>query len=301
MPYSYYNWNYLEFNSYDKSSSLGNPVLRDRKFRYALNYAVDKQRLAPLAYQGYAQPATTIIPPGIWTNPDYHWQPPADQAYSFDLAKAGQLLTQAGYKLSSNGVRLDKKGKPIKLRLYTSTDSSQEQSEAKVITGWLEPAWAEDHPLGGRPRHAHVRHLQRPRHDLGARLRSRGVELDGLLRPRPDACLLHHTADRQPRRALLVERPVRCAERCVQASTIDPQARQTPIWQMQQLMYQQTPWVVLTYPDYLEAYNTSEVDGLAADVRRQRPGLQHRGLHRFVPEPAAQDGGGRRRTRAAPC
>ena len=30
---------------------------------------------------------------------------------------------------------------------------------------------------------------------------------------------------------------------------------------MQQLMYQQTPWIVLTYPDYLEAYNTSRWTG----------------------------------------
>ena len=30
---------------------------------------------------------------------------------------------------------------------------------------------------------------------------------------------------------------------------------------MQQLMYEQTPWVVLTYPDYLEAYNTSKWTG----------------------------------------
>ena len=30
---------------------------------------------------------------------------------------------------------------------------------------------------------------------------------------------------------------------------------------MQQLMYEQTPWVVLTYPDYLEAYNTTRWTG----------------------------------------
>ena len=46
VAYSYYNWNYLEFNCYNKSSSLGNPVLRDSKFRNALNYAVNKQQLA---------------------------------------------------------------------------------------------------------------------------------------------------------------------------------------------------------------------------------------------------------------
>ena len=80
MAYTYYSWDYLEFNCYDKPSSMGNPVLRDWQFRNAMNYALNKQRLCQLAYAGYAQPATTIIPPGIWTNPDYHWQPPAEQA-----------------------------------------------------------------------------------------------------------------------------------------------------------------------------------------------------------------------------
>ena len=116
MPYPLYNWDYLEFNCYDGASSLGNPVLRDWQFRHALNYAIDKQRLVDLAYDGLAQPATAIIPPNIWTNPDYHWTPPADQAYTFDLAKASQLLTRRATR-SVNGVRLNKQGKPIVLRL----------------------------------------------------------------------------------------------------------------------------------------------------------------------------------------
>ena len=77
IPYTLYDWSYLEFNCYDKPTSLGNPVLRDWRFRNALNYAIDKQRLCDLAYAGLAQPATTIILPGYWVNPDYHWQPPA--------------------------------------------------------------------------------------------------------------------------------------------------------------------------------------------------------------------------------
>ena len=31
-----------------------------------------------------------ILPPDTWSNPDYHWQPSASQAYTFDLAKANQ-------------------------------------------------------------------------------------------------------------------------------------------------------------------------------------------------------------------
>ena len=46
-----------------------------------------------------------------------------------------------------------------------------------------------------------------------------------------------------------------------QASTVDPQQRQPIIWQMQQLMYQQTPWIPLTYPDNLEAVNTAKWTG----------------------------------------
>ena len=46
-----------------------------------------------------------------------------------------------------------------------------------------------------------------------------------------------------------------------QGQTIDPQKRQALIWQMQQIMYEQTPWIVLTYPEELEAYNTAKWTG----------------------------------------
>ena len=149
VAYNYYDWDYLEFNCYDKSSSLGNPVLRDWHFRNALNWAVDRQKLCRVAYMGLATPGTTIIPPHTFADPDYHWQPPADQAYTFDLTKASQLLTAAGYPLK-NGVRLNKQGKPIVLRLMTTTDFPEGQVEAKLITGWLEQARAEDQALGHR-------------------------------------------------------------------------------------------------------------------------------------------------------
>ena len=46
-----------------------------------------------------------------------------------------------------------------------------------------------------------------------------------------------------------------------QSQTIDPQKRQQLIWHMQQIMYQQSPWIVITYPDDLQAFNTSRWTG----------------------------------------
>ena len=40
-----------------------------------------------------------------------------------------------------------------------------------------------------------------------------------------------------------------------QAAEMDPARRKDLIDRMQQIMYEQTPWVVLTYPKYLQAYN----------------------------------------------
>ena len=66
-------------------------------------------------------PGTTIVPPA-YTN--YHWEPPADQEFTFDLDKAGQLLDAAGYKKGSDGMRTMPDGKPIgTLRLVARSDS----------------------------------------------------------------------------------------------------------------------------------------------------------------------------------
>ena len=46
-----------------------------------------------------------------------------------------------------------------------------------------------------------------------------------------------------------------------QGRTLDPQKRKAIVWQMQQIMYQQSPWIVIAYPEDLEAYNTAKWTG----------------------------------------
>ena len=257
--FNYYTWDYLEFNCYDKPSSLGNPVCRDWRFRNALNWAIDRQRLCDLAYDGLATPGTTIIPPHSFANPDYHWQPPADQLYTFDLAKASQMLTAAGYPLK-NGVRLNKQGKPIVLRLMTTTSWPQGLTEAKLITAWLQQ-------LGLKIKLSVV--------DYGAYTSAVYNESGNTWKPDFDMTLWDWAGYYDPGQTLAClttneigtlnepfwSDPEYDALNVQQSQTIDPQKRQQIIWHMQQIMYQQSPWIVITYPDDLQAFNTSRWTG----------------------------------------
>ena len=128
----------MGINCYTLGPSTGNPVLKDWRFRNALNWAIDRRAIAAIAYSGAAIPATSFLPSGYWKAPlDYHWQPPASEAYTYDPVKAGQLLDAAGYK-EVNGVRLDHNGKPIKLRLWAVTEKNQYIVAAKLIAGYLQ-------------------------------------------------------------------------------------------------------------------------------------------------------------------
>ncbi len=259
IAYPFYSWSYLEFNCYGKSSSMGNPVLRDPKFRQAINYAIDKQRLVDLGYNGYASPAATIINPNTWVNPDYHWQPPASEAYTFNIAKAGQMLTAAGYPLK-NGVRVNKQGKPIVLRLQAAADDPPGQSQAKLITGWLQQ-------LGLKIKLSVI--------NSGTLTSNIYNERGSTWAPNFDMVVWWWTGYFDPGQtlnALMTSQIGNLNEPfwsnaaydrlgAEQVAAIDPTQRQALIWQMQQLMYQQSPWIPLTYLDNLEAYNTSKWNG----------------------------------------
>ena len=129
-------YDYLAFNCYQKKS-LGNPVLRDVNFRRALGWAINKPQIVKIAYAGLAKPADTPIPPGTGgSTAGWHWTPPAADAVGFDLQKAAAMLDAAGYLLK-NGVRVDKKGKPIELRLWARSESLTSQKAGKLMAGWF--------------------------------------------------------------------------------------------------------------------------------------------------------------------
>lgn len=263
IPYNVFTWDYLCFNCYQSPASKGNPVLRDVKFRQALAWAVDRKKCADLGYSGYAQPGTTIITPGKWpTDFNAHYTPTAAETIGFDLDKARQLLDAAGYRdTNGDGIR-DYKRKPIRLRLNARTDSQSSQIQGKLITSWfreiglkidftvIDPGALSDmlySTTNGGNTYA-------PDYDMylwdwGGYI-DPGDTLSSFITDQiwswNDPCWSNAEFDKLA---------------AGQASELDKQKRLQMLYRMQDIFYVEEPYVVVDYPDTLEAINTAKWDG----------------------------------------
>ena len=252
----------LAFNCYT-GPSKGNPVLKDVKFRVAMNYAVDLQKAVDLIMMGSTTPGTTIIPPNYYQNPDWHWEPPADVKYTYDPAKAGQLLDAAGYTDSNgDGVR-EYKGKPIELRLMARSESSEEQQMGKLIAGWFK--------------------------DVGIKVKLSVMDSSTLsdtilnyegdvLTPDYDMFLWGWYLDYDPGSMLSYFTKAQIGNWSdsywtdpeyeqlykQQSQELDSAKRKVMIDRMQQILYEQSPYIVTDYRPDFEAFNTAKWEGYIA-------------------------------------
>jgi glutathione transport system substrate-binding protein len=70
--------------------NLNKKPFTDLRVRQAINYAINKQALAKVAYNGNAAPLESVVPPGVeYSHKTGPWP--------YDPAKARQLLKEAGY------------------------------------------------------------------------------------------------------------------------------------------------------------------------------------------------------------
>jgi peptide/nickel transport system substrate-binding protein len=77
------------------------PELMDPQTRMAFEYAIDRQSIIDTAWLGYAQPGTTIVPvtTGIWHDSSI-------QPLPFNTTKANEILDSLGYTRGSDGIRV---------------------------------------------------------------------------------------------------------------------------------------------------------------------------------------------------
>jgi len=130
-PVAYYSavgapWTYIGYG-------MRNPLLADKVVRQAISTAINKQEMIDKIRLGHAKPIYSILPSSSWAAADVKDLP----QFSFDPAKAKKMLDDAGYKLSADGKRLDKSGKPIKLGLYFNAGNKQREQIAVIAQQYL--------------------------------------------------------------------------------------------------------------------------------------------------------------------
>jgi peptide/nickel transport system substrate-binding protein len=124
----------LGFNCYKSPKSKGNPLLLDVRIRQAINWAIDKPAIAAIAMDKLAPAGTSLLSP---VDTFFHWNVPPAEQYSYDPAKAKQILDDAGYKMAPNGVRVAANGKPLKFRLAAMSQYPMDITAAKKISAYL--------------------------------------------------------------------------------------------------------------------------------------------------------------------
>jgi len=127
-------YNFVVFNQNDLSGKKLDIVarkqvwFRDRRFRQAINAAVDRDGIVRLVYETRGTPLWGNVGPGnkFWINQAI----PRPQR---SLERARQLLKSAGFSWDKNGQLLDASGQAVEFTIITSSSNAQRMKMATLL------------------------------------------------------------------------------------------------------------------------------------------------------------------------
>jgi peptide/nickel transport system substrate-binding protein len=231
-------------------TSTGHPALLDVRVRQAINWAIDEQELTDKVLLGEGQVGSTLVPPPL---AKYHLELEESEVMGFDIARAQELLAEAGWEdTDGNGV-VDKDGEDLELRLYVRSESTDTIKAGTFISDWLEQA--------------------------GIRVNTKAVSdntlTDDIYAADYDMFIWGWGSDPDPDFILSVltcgqfmfwsdtfwcnEEYSRLYEE--QKTQLDLNERAETIHEMQRIAYEESPYVIFFYDNALEAYRTDTFTG----------------------------------------
>jgi peptide/nickel transport system substrate-binding protein len=226
---------------------LLNPQVRE-----AMEYAIDRNAIVNTAWLGYATPGSTIIPEGNATQ-GQQWHDPAAEPLPFDIDKANEILDGLGFKMGSDGVRIAD-GHPMDYEVIFPQDEQGAGDRAFQI-------------------------IQHGFSQIGIKLEQKSLDdsatwnamyCGGTCGYRNfDLAMWDWFPAADPDFILNV---LTCAQwgnwndtgycnkeydklYAKQKSTVDPAARAKVVYQMQDLAYNDRPYIILTYDKRLDAWS----------------------------------------------
>lgn len=220
--------------------------LLDPKVREAFEYAMDRKQMVDTAWLGYAQSGSTIVAPASG------WHDDSIKALPYDLDKADQLLDSLGYKRGSNGIRMAD-GHPMAYDVIFPTEID-----------------------GAGDRMFQI--IQNSFSKIGVQLTMRKMDTDAATTAINGPNNAYDTYDLAmwdwvpPVDPDFIVSVLTCAQRgnnsdsgycnpeydklyAAQAAAPTRAARQSILNQMQRLAFDDRPYIVLTYPDVIEAHS----------------------------------------------
>lgn len=107
--------------------NLDNPVLKDRRVRRALIYALDREAINKQLFDGRQPVAATFVHPLDWIHTT------DTPIYRRDLKKARALLDAAGWTVKRKGVRYNGAGKRLAIELMTTAGNRSRELVQQVL------------------------------------------------------------------------------------------------------------------------------------------------------------------------
>lgn len=234
----------------------GHPALRDRNVRLALAYATDKQKLIDVILFGLGTPGFTLIPDGlgVWFNNTL-------QDYEFDIAKANQILDDAGYlDTDGDGVRETPDGsQALSFRINWDSDNSDYPRIAEL----LDEMWKQ----------------------VGVALEAQAFDADALTAiccpafdfdimiwgwvsdPDPSALLYVYTADAIPYGSSETGyfNPAYDELYNQQQVTLNFEERKNIVWEMQRITFEDAVYIIPYYEQSVQAFRNDRFTGWITD------------------------------------
>ncbi|HTI87629.1 MAG TPA: peptide ABC transporter substrate-binding protein [Alphaproteobacteria bacterium] len=107
--------------------NIDNPLVADVRVRRALLLALDRDVINRQLYGGQQPPAPTFVSPLDWV------YDPSIPATKQDLAGAGRLLDEAGWRMGPDGIRVNDKGARLALDLMTTAGNRSRELVEQVL------------------------------------------------------------------------------------------------------------------------------------------------------------------------
>jgi peptide/nickel transport system substrate-binding protein len=243
---------YREISINSGLNTNGNPTLRDVHVRQALAMATDKQELVNIVQLGYAEPGTSIIQKAASA-----WWDPTLEPFPFNISMANALLNESGYMdVDTDGIR------------EAPGNASLEMSYTLLVLS----RWPEEMRTGQQ--------LQTWWAKIGVHLTVTSADantINSYVYPdyTQDMFLWGYSGQPDPSFSLLImlSNQVGDWNDCgyanatyddlydQQAHATDPAVRQTIINQMQEIIYRDSPYIVLYYMTAKGAYRIDKFTG----------------------------------------